>query len=46
MKTKIKKNSESIVCEPQLEFNHEFDSENTKIVDSVSDYRKRLTYKM
>ena len=43
MNTKIKKNSESVVCEHQLEFNHEFDWENIKIVDYVSDYRKRLT---
>ena len=34
-------NSESVVCEHQLEFNHEFDWENTKIVDYASDYRKR-----
>ena len=40
MNTKIKKNSESVVSEHQLEFNHEFDWENTKIVDYVSDYRK------
>ena len=40
---KNKKNSEFVVCEHQLEFNHEFDWENTKIVDYVSDYRKRLT---
>ena len=43
---KNKKNSESVVCEHQLEFNHEFDWENTKIVDYVSDYRKRLTSEM
>ena len=46
MNTKIKKNSESVVCEHQLEFNHEFDWENTRIVDYVSDYRKRLTSEM
>ena len=33
-----KKNRESVVCEHQLEFNHEFDWENTKIIDYVSDY--------
>ena len=43
MNTKIKKNSESVVCEHQLEFNHKFDWEITKIIDNVSDYRKRLT---
>ena len=46
MNTKIKKNSESVVCEHQLEFNHEFDWENTKIVDYVSDYREKLTSEM
>ena len=35
--------SESVVCEHQLEFSHEFDWEYKKIVDYVSDYRKRLT---
>ena len=43
---KILKNSESVVCEHQLEFNHEFDWENTKIVNYISDYRKRLKSKM
>ena len=43
---KNKKNSESVVCEHQLEFNHEFDWDNTKIVDYVSDYRKILTSEM
>ena len=43
---KNKKDNESVVCEHQLEFNHEFDWENTKIVDYVSDYRKRLTSEM
>ena len=43
---KNKKNSESVVCQHQLEFNHEYDWENTKIVDYVSDYRKRLTSEM
>ena len=43
---KNKKNSESVVWEHQLEFKHEFDWENTKIVDYVSDYRKRLTSEM
>ena len=38
-----KKNSESVVCEHELEFNHEFGWENTKVIDYVSDYRKRLT---
>ena len=46
MNTKMKKNSESVVCEHQLEFNHEFDWKNTKIVDYVSDFRKRLTSEM
>ena len=46
MNTKIKTNSESVVCEHQLEFNHEFYWENTKIADYVSDYRKRLTSEM
>ena len=45
-KHKNKKNSESVVCEHQLEFNHEFDWENTRIVDYVSDYRKRITSEM
>ena len=40
---KNKKNSQSVVCEHQLEFNHEFECENTQIVNYVSDYRKRLT---
>ena len=30
----------------QLEFNHEFDWENTEIVDFVSDYRKRTISEM
>ena len=38
---KNKKNSESVVCEHQLGFNHEFDWKNTEIVDYVSNYRKR-----
>ena len=46
MNTNILKNSESLVCEHQLEFNHECDCENTKIVDYVSDYRKILTSEM
>ena len=46
MNTKIKKNSESVVCEHQLEFKHELDWENTKIVDYVSGYRKRLISEM
>ena len=46
MNTKIKKNSKSVVCEHQLEFNQEFDWENTNIVDYVSDYRKRSTSEM
>ena len=46
MNTKIKKNSESVVCKHQLEFNHEFDWENTKVVDYVSDHWKRLTSEM
>ena len=37
---------ESVVCEHQLEFNHEFDWQSTKIVDYLSDYRKRLTSEM
>ena len=41
------KNSESVVCEHQLEFNHEFDFENAKIiVDYVSDFRRKLTSKI
>ena len=40
---KNEKNIESVVCEHQLEFNHKFHCENTKIIDYVSDYRKRLT---
>ena len=36
MNTKIKKNSESVVCEHQLEVYHEFDWENTKIIDYKS----------
>ena len=43
MNTKIKKSSESVVCDNQLESKHRFDWENTKIVDYVSDYQKRLT---
>ena len=39
-------NSESVICGHQLESNHEFDWENTEIVDYVSDYRKRSTSKM
>ena len=35
-----------MVCEHQLEFKHEFDWENTKIVDYVSGYQKRLTSEM
>ena len=46
MNTKINKKSKFVVCEDQLEFNREFDWENTKIVDYVSDYRKRLTSEM
>ena len=43
----IYKYSESVVCEKhQLEFDYEFDWENTKIIDYVSDYRKRLSSKM
>ena len=41
-----KKNSEPVVCEYQFRFNHAFNWENTKIVDYVSDYRKRLTSEM
>ena len=40
------KNIESVVCEHYLEFNYEIDWENTKIIDYVSDYRKRLTSEM
>ena len=43
---KNKKMSESVVCEHQLKFNHEFDWEHIKIVDYVSDYQKRLTCEM
>ena len=43
---KNKENSKSVVSEHQLEFNHEYDWENTNIVDYVSDYRKILTSEM
>ena len=39
-------NSESVICEHRLEFKYEFDWKNTRIVDYVSDYRKRLTSEM
>ena len=39
-------NSESIVCGHQLEFNHKFDCESTKIVDYVPGYWERSTSEM
>ena len=46
MYTKIKKNSESVVRENQLEFNHEFNWENTEIINYAPGYQKRLTSEM
>ena len=40
------KNNESIVSQHQINFNHEFDWNNVLIVDSESDYKKRLISEM
>ena len=43
---KNKKSTESVVCQHQVNYNHEFNWEESKIIDQESNYKKRLTSEM
>ena len=46
MSIKTKKSIESVIYQHQINYNHEFNWEETKIIDQESNYKKRLTSEM